>query len=149
MRPNDPAPVLAAADPMRVAAARLLAEAHVRLMRRAFALTQSVSDTPGSALKIEGFWASMEIHAAWLRGEPITAKDLHALCAGLISAPTLSRALRESARQGWITAVASSADRRVKHLLPTAKAISLLLARAPEGAAVLRELVADHALPDR
>jgi DNA-binding MarR family transcriptional regulator len=74
----------------------------------------------------------METVLAHLCGRRMTQKLLAAEARGLISGPTLSRALADMEARDLIRCMPAPEDARVKLLLPTERALSILFTRADE-----------------
>lgn len=127
--------------PDRDRQAALLAELHVLAERRSLdviARLRSTADTPRVR---EAFWIAMEAAHGHYRGEPTTLKALSAMAAGTVSAPTLSRAVDDLERLGWVTSRPDTRDPRVLVIEPTERALDLLRERAEDGVAAFRAVL--------
>jgi hypothetical protein len=140
MAERQASPVLDA-PPGRRARAEAIAAIHLASIRRQFAIIRQVGGSdPGPRVR-EGFWCVMETVLAHLRGRRMTHKLLAAEAQGLISGPTLSRALDDMEARGFLRCVPAPEDARVKLLVPTEQALGILYARADESFAEFEAIV--------
>jgi hypothetical protein len=129
------------APPGRRARAEAIVAIHLASIRRQFAIIRQVGGSdPGPRVR-EGFWCVMETVLAHLRGRRMTHKLLAAEARGLISGPTLSRALDDMEARGFLRCVPAPEDARVKLILPTEVALAMLYARAEESFAEFDAIV--------
>jgi hypothetical protein len=130
------------ADSARRARAEAIAAMHLATIRRQFAIIRRLGgDDPGPRAR-EGFWCVVETVLAHLCGRRMTQKLLAAEVRGLISGPTLSRALADMEARDLIRCMPAPEDARVKLLLPTERALSILFTRADESYAEFAGIIA-------
>lgn len=117
-------------------ASRAVVAAHAGMMRRQFALLASgrVPVVRG----LEMIWCFLEAVLAAQRGARLTQKDLYALCSGAMSMATLSRAVADGVKRGYLAQRPAPEDSRVKLIEPTARGLHDLEKDAPGALAALR-----------
>ncbi len=78
---------------------------------------------------LEGFWIVIEASLAHFEGRTLTQKDLAARATGTASAATISRAIQDIEREGWIVTRVSDTDARVRLIELTPRAEQYYLSR--------------------
>jgi len=121
--------------------AATLAELHVLAERRTLAVIARLKGETDTPRTREAFWIAIEAARGSLVGETVTLKGLSAMAAGTVSAPTLSRAVDDLERLGWVTSRPDTRDPRVLVIEPTERTLDLLRDRAEDGVAAFRSVL--------
>jgi len=116
--------------PPRSARAEAVAALHLLALRRQCDKIRALfgDDPPPRAREV--LWVALEAALAQLRGERIAQRDLVARAEGLLSGPTLSRAVADAERADLLVSEPALEHARLRWLRPTARTLRLLEGRA-------------------
>lgn len=100
---------------------------HRKAMHRRMAVIRRFRDQAHMPRALEAYWVVLAAMVARLEGRPLTQKDLAASGTGAISAATISRAVNDVERHGWIVTAASGTDSRSQVIEPTPRALAFFV----------------------
>ena len=115
------------------AKALALARFHLAAFARRGAVIRQFRTLREIFRSLEAFWIIQEAILAHFEKRTLTQKDLTARATGTSSAATMSRSIRDVAREGWIVIETDKSDTRVRTIHATSRALEYYLSRVDDG----------------